>query len=108
MEELKIEGLEKPKRKGTVLNIIFLILLLVAIGALINSTITIIKYKDMLVNPLGYSLDKFEIATCNCIDNSGKNIIIDSISYNSSNENIKKIEIPIIYAPPTKLNLSIT
>ena len=80
MEEIKREELEKPKR-GVVLNIIFLILLLLAIGALINSTITIYKYKDMLANPLGYNLDKFNISMCSCVDNSGKQIQINSLTY---------------------------
>ena len=80
MEEIKGGESDKPRR-GVILNIIFLILLLLAISALINSTITIYKYKDMLKNPLGYNLEKFDIATCSCIDNSGKTVEIYSLNY---------------------------
>ena|SRR3989304_5745172 len=101
MEEIKEE-----KRKITrqeVIHIIFIILMIIAIGVLINTTIVILKYREMLQNPVGYNLDKFGINYCTCYDNSFKIIPIKGLSYNDSFENfIPKQE----YTTQKLLNLS--
>jgi hypothetical protein len=81
MEEQKEEIIEETKdRKINVQQIIFLILTIIAIGALIFATITIIKYGAMLKNPLGYNLAQFKINSCSCIDNLGRFVNIFSIN----------------------------
>ena len=77
--------------------------MIIAIGVLINTTIVILKYREMLQNPVGYNLDKFGINYCTCYDNSFKIIPIKGLSYNDSFENfIPKQE----YTTQKLLNLS--
>lgn len=59
--------------------IVFLIIMLGAVFALIFCGIKIVQYHDMLVNPLGYSLDHFNITTCTCYGQDGP-FTVDSIS----------------------------
>lgn len=56
----------------SIMQIIFLILLMIAIGALINTTITIYRYRDMLQNPVGYNIEKFGLQYCTCYDTENK------------------------------------
>lgn len=62
-----------------VIQIVFLIVLIIAVGALIFTTVTIIKYSDMLSNPIGYNLAKFGIDSCSYYDSGGNLVIIDAI-----------------------------
>jgi hypothetical protein len=106
MEEVK-------KERSVIMQALFLILLLLAIVALIYATITVIRYKEMLSNPLGYNLEKFGLDYCVCVDNSGTNMIIPSINSNQTSQNIYDM-----YAPKenkysdkvdlSKLNLTFT
>jgi hypothetical protein len=75
---------DKPNNKSTIIQIAFLIILLIAIMALINATITIYKYKDMLSNPIGYNLDKFNLNYCTCYNDEGSEVLIKSLSFNDS------------------------
>jgi len=76
MEEIK------EVRKNYI-QIIFLICLIVAICALIYTTITIIKYKDVITNPMGVTMAKFNLNTCTCIGQQGI-VQIKSINFNES------------------------
>lgn len=80
MEEIKIENIEKKEKKRQVIQIVFLIILIIAIAALVNATVTIYRYRTMLSNPIGYSLEKFHIPYCEYIDSTGKIIIIPSLN----------------------------
>lgn len=62
------------------IQITFLIIMLMAVAALIFCGIKIVKYHDMLTNPLGYSLDYFDISSCTCYRSDGQSFIVDSIS----------------------------
>jgi len=75
---------EKNETLKNVMSIVFLILLMVAIAVLMNAVITIYRYHDMLINPIGYSMKEFDLNSCSCIDNQGKFVEIKSIAYNSS------------------------
>lgn len=84
MEEQKKEVLQ-IKKFGfrDILNIIFLILLMVAIGALVSTTITIIKYKNVLINPVGQNLANNGINYCTCYDFENRIIPIKSTNYST-------------------------
>jgi hypothetical protein len=75
--------MEQSKRSEYI-QIVFLILLLLGIGALVFASIQIIKYRDMLSNPLGYNLERFSLAYCTCYDKDMKLVPIKGISYNES------------------------
>ena len=75
--------MEQSKRSEYI-QIIFLILLLLGIGALVFASIQIIKYREMLSNPLGYNLDKFDLTHCTCYDKDMKSLDIKSNSYNQT------------------------
>lgn len=62
------------------MQIVFLILMCLAIAALIVAVMTILKYKEMLSNPLGYNLEKFHLQSCSCLDDSGSSIFITPIN----------------------------
>ncbi len=53
------------------IQIAFLIIMLGAVFGLIFCGIKIVKYHDMLTNPLGYSLDHFNIESCTCYGENG-------------------------------------
>ena len=75
---------EVIKEKPDYLRIIFLVILIIAIGALIYTTITIVKYKDILVNPMGVSMNQFGLKYCTCYDSQWRIVSIEGISYNDS------------------------
>lgn len=97
---------EKPKKSTTILQIVYLVLLLAAIGALINTNINIIKYKNMLANPLGYSMDKFGLGYCNCYDFADRVVPIKGLHYNNSYDKYLPIQ-NYSYSPNT-LNYNFT
>lgn len=70
----------KPDKKSSYLQIIFLIVLIAAICALVFSTITILKNKEMLANPLGYNMYKFGISSCSCLNEDGRLVLLRSIN----------------------------
>jgi hypothetical protein len=70
-------------KRGGVAQIIFLILMLLAVFGLIFAIGTIYKYRDMLQNPLGYNLEKFNLQSCNCFDMQGSLVFIPSINQNN-------------------------
>ena len=72
-----VSGSRKATRAEK-LQIIFLILLLVAIATLIICIVVVLKYKDMLNDPLAYNLDKFNLQSCRCLDKDGKSLEIYS------------------------------
>jgi hypothetical protein len=71
----------EENKKTDYKQIIFLILLVVAICALLFSGISIVRYSDMLKNPIGYNLKEFNIKTCTCINSEDKTVIIDAVNY---------------------------
>ena len=90
---------EKSSTKATIIQIMFLIIMLCAIGALINSTITIYKYRDMLKNPMGYNMERFNMVYCTCYDNNFKTIPIKSPLFNSSFEDFVAKPVICPYQP---------
>lgn len=62
--------------------IVFLILILIAIIALVAATITVHRYAEILTNPLGYNLAQFKLQSCTCIDNFGK--FVDIVATNKT------------------------
>lgn len=80
----EIEVKEKPNKKSAVIQIIFLILLALAIGCMISAIITIKNYADMLQNPLGYNMEKFDLAYCTCYDTYNRIVPIQSKLFNDS------------------------
>ena len=71
----------EENKKTDYKQIIFLVLLVVAICSLIFCGISIVRYADMLKNPIGYNLKEFEIKTCTCIDKEDKTVKIDAVGY---------------------------
>ena len=53
------------------IQIAFLIIMLMAVFGLIFCGIKIVKYHEMLINHLGYSLDHFNISSCTCYNSNG-------------------------------------
>lgn len=86
MEDDK-KGIERKATRGEKIQIIFLILLCIAVAVLVFAVIEIIKYKNLLQNPLGYNLDKFNLQSCTCVDNSGNINTIYSSSYKPTSSN---------------------
>lgn len=84
MEEPGREEVIVKATRGEKIQIIFLILLFLAVAVMIFAVIEIIKYKNMLQNPLGYNLEKFNLDSCKCTDKQGNETIIYSNSYKSS------------------------
>lgn len=76
--------MEEQKPNSDMKQTVFLILLIIAICCLIWATLTVIKYKDIIKNPVGSNLKEFNIKTCTCIDSKGKTVIIDAVGYNST------------------------
>lgn len=77
MEKEKIE-IEVRTKKQEWIQILFLIILFFAIIALLSSTFSIYRYKSMLSNPLGYNLEKYNLAGCSCINENGAIVEITS------------------------------
>ena len=75
------------KRGGTT-QIIFLFLMLAAISGLIIAVGTIYKYRDMLGNPIGYSMDKFGLEYCSCQNTNGEFVNINAIGNNQTEINL--------------------
>ena len=87
---------EKPSKFSMVTQIVFLVLLLIAIGALIFACVYMVKYKDMLSNPIGYNMDRFNLKYCTCYDANYRIVPIKGLSYDDSYAKyIPKVE----YAP---------
>lgn len=53
------------------IQIAFLIIMLMAVFGLIYAGAKIVTYHEMLINPLGYSLDHFNISSCTCYNSEG-------------------------------------
>jgi hypothetical protein len=84
-EEVKTEVvIEKSSTKATIIQIMFLILLLCAIAGLLMTTITILKYKDMLKNPVGYNMEKFGLTYCTCYNDDNNIIPITATNLNKT------------------------
>jgi hypothetical protein len=66
MEEIKKEmEIEKPKLdKKMVIQIIFLVLILITICLLFYTAGTLVKYGDMIRNPVGENLAYWNISSC--------------------------------------------
>lgn len=64
------------------IQISFLVILLIAVGALISATVTIYKYKDMLANPVGYNMKQFGLEFCSCQNNKGQFVQINAVGDN--------------------------
>jgi hypothetical protein len=73
--------------KSTTIQAIFLILLLAAIVSMIFAVVSVYKYREMLSNPVGYNMQKFDLKFCTCINNYGQTILI-SPNQNTTNKNI--------------------
>jgi hypothetical protein len=63
-----------------IIHIIFLIVLIIAVGAMISAIITIHNYADMLKNPIGYNLAYFKVPYCSYINDNGQQVMINAIN----------------------------
>jgi Cu/Zn superoxide dismutase len=60
--------------KQQLLQIIFNVLLLIAIITLIYTTMTLVKNKEIIqLDPLSYGMKIHNFTSCSCIDSDGKN-----------------------------------
>lgn len=50
--------------------------MLLTLGALCFTIVTVLKYKAMFANPLGYNLERFNMKYCNCLDSNDKFVFI--------------------------------
>ena len=64
------------------IQIVFLIVMFIAILCLIYTTITIIRYSDMIKNPLSSNLDKFGIERCACYKPDGTAFMVTNKTSN--------------------------
>ena len=76
-EEVILKENDKPN-KANITQIIFLIILVIAIGSLVYASVTIVKYHEMISNPLGYNLEKFGMDSCTCFKSTGEQVLIKS------------------------------
>ena len=83
------EEIKKPNKKYSWLQFIFLILMIICIGVLIKTIITITQYAEMLKNPVGYNLEHFGIKYCTCYDDHARLIPIEALTYNSTFDKFK-------------------
>ena len=86
METGKEDVIERKTTKAEWIQIVFLILMLLAVAGLIIVIVQLVKYKQMLANPVGYVLDEFDISYCTCYDTQARLIPIKGLSYNDSFE----------------------
>ena len=84
MEEENKTEIDKELDMRKKVQIVFLIVSIIAVIMLFWTTLTIIKYKDMIKNPIGANLNQFNIAYCMCHDFQGKFIPIKSTGYNGT------------------------
>lgn len=62
----------KYYKRRTIINILFLILLMFAIIGLVSGIVTLLKNKELLKNePLTYVMERYNMKTCGCIGNDG-------------------------------------
>lgn len=92
----------KNEKLRLLLNISFQIILLVAICAIIFTTITIYKYRDMLNNPMGYNMEQFGLSYCTCYDTQFRTVPIKSNLFNDSYEDL----VPKQKYSPLDINLT--
>lgn len=83
------EEIKKPTKRYSWLQFSFLIVMIICIGVLIKTIITINQYSEMLKNPLGYNIEQFGIKYCTCYDDKQRFIPIEALSYNSSFDKFK-------------------
>lgn len=80
MEIKEIDGkkyiefdVDKHRKRKLMISVIFLILILVAIVTLINTTITLVKNKDIIQSdPLRYGMEVHGFSSCQCTDVEGR------------------------------------
>ena len=73
---------EAKENKTNYLQLIFLVLLFIAIACLIVAIKTIYNYSDMLKNPLGQNMKNFGMDYCECQNNKGQLVQISAIGSN--------------------------
>jgi len=88
-EAIEVERERKSEKHRMAIQIVFLIVLILAISALVGAIVTIHRYADMLMNPVGYNLARFNISSCSCIDDFGKSVQINAIGYIPDNKSIQ-------------------
>jgi len=77
---------EVEEKKKVIIQIIFLIVMLITIGSLIFSIITILRNSEQLTHPLEYNLGRFGLDSCSCFNKVGQIVRIDALNstFNSS------------------------
>ena len=77
---------EVEEKKKVIIQIIFLIVMLITIGSLIFSIITILRNSEQLTHPLEYNLGRFGLDSCSCFNKFGQIVRIDALNstFNSS------------------------
>lgn len=63
----------KRQRKRMIISVLFLIIITLAIVALANATITLVKNKDIIQSdPLRYGMEVHGFVSCQCFDDEGQ------------------------------------
>lgn len=81
---MEVQQKQTMDRKDKI-QIAFLGIMLFCAFALLFAGIKVVKYHEMLSNPLGYNLDKFDVASCTCYKNNGEVFKVNAISKGDSN-----------------------
>lgn len=84
MEEEK-KDLRFEKRRQ-VIQIVFLIVIIIALSVMVSAIVTIHKYGKLLANPVGYNMKRFDLAYCTCYDSQYRIVPIKSELFNESFE----------------------
>jgi flagellar basal body-associated protein FliL len=74
---MELTQLENNKKRD-LMNIIFLVCLVIAICALLFLIVWLVRYEQVLTNPLGYNLAQFNISSCSYLDDNGRIVIINA------------------------------
>lgn len=75
---MELSELDYKKRKQW-MDLAFTIAMILAVGALVFLCIWLVRYEQVLTNPLGYNLAKFNISYCSYLDDGNLVIINASI-----------------------------
>lgn len=62
----------RQQRKRLLVSVLFMVIMVVAIVALINTTVTLVKSRDLIgKDPLRYGMEVHGFLTCQCFDQDG-------------------------------------
>lgn len=85
------EGNEISTKRSEVIQIVFLVLIFLAICSLIFATVTIVRFKNQIMRPLQYNLERFDVDSCMCQKNDGSQFFVEALNKKRADINFSEI-----------------